>query len=145
MFTQVLLCLILVAGTILIHYETLITCTKFVGKLKLGSNRLRVLLIIFCLFAGHLLEILLYAIGYYLAVEVFEIGAFAGDAAHSGLSYFYFSGVSYTSLGFGEIYPLKGIRILTMVQAMNGLLLIAWSASFTYLMMERLWRLKDKN
>jgi hypothetical protein len=46
---------------------------------------------------------------------------------------------SYTTLGVGDVYPKGLLRILVGVEALNGFLLITWSASFTYLMMQRYW------
>ncbi|MFL6662236.1 MAG: potassium channel family protein, partial [Rhizobacter sp.] len=51
----------------------------------------------------------------------------------------YFSAETYTSLGFGDITPVGPIRLLAGVEALNGLLLIGWSASFAYIAMERYW------
>ena len=53
--------------------------------------------------------------------------------------HFYFSIASYTTLGIGDILPHGNIRIVAGLEALNGLVLVAWSASFTYLIMERLW------
>ena len=55
--------------------------------------------------------------------------------------YVYFSAVSYTSLGLGDIYPTGGLRLVTGAEALLGLLMIAWSASFAYLLMVELWPL----
>ena len=49
--------------------------------------------------------------------------------------------VSYTTLGIGDIYPLEGLRLMTGVESLAGLLMITWSASFTYLTMEKYWPL----
>jgi hypothetical protein len=54
-------------------------------------------------------------------------------------TYLYFSAETYTSLGFGDIYPLGEIRMVVGVEALTGLLMIAWTASFTYLEMQRYW------
>ena len=51
----------------------------------------------------------------------------------------YFSAETYTSLGFGDLTPNGPVRLLAGVEALNGLLLIGWSASFTYISMERFW------
>lgn len=51
------------------------------------------------------------------------------------LDYFYFSIVSYTSLGHGDVFPSGHLRFITGVEALNGLLLIAWSGSFIYIVM----------
>jgi hypothetical protein len=49
--------------------------------------------------------------------------------------------VTYTSLGFGDVYPIESMRLISGVEALTGLLMIAWSASFTYLAMEQFWTL----
>ena len=51
----------------------------------------------------------------------------------------YFSGSLYTSLGFGDIVPIGESRIFAVTEAVVGLVLIAWTASFTYLEMQRNW------
>lgn len=56
----------------------------------------------------------------------------------------YFSAETYTSLGFGDLTPNGPVRLLAGVEALNGLLLIGWSASFTYLCMERFWSPADE-
>ena len=45
----------------------------------------------------------------------------------------------YTSVGFGDILPQGHLRLIAGVEGLAGLLMIGWSASFTYLMMEKLW------
>lgn len=51
----------------------------------------------------------------------------------------YFSAVTYSSLGFGALFPTGAIRMICGVEALNGLVLIGWSVSFTYLVMEKFW------
>lgn len=51
----------------------------------------------------------------------------------------YFSAETYTTLGFGDLTPAGPVRLLAGVEALNGLLLIGWSASYTYIAMERFW------
>ena len=46
----------------------------------------------------------------------------------------------YTTVGFGDLVPTDEMRVLTSAEALAGLALITWSASFTYLQMQRLWR-----
>ena len=40
--------------------------------------------------------------------------------------------VSFTSLGLGDVCPHGPARLLTGIEALNGLLLIGWSPMFTY-------------
>jgi hypothetical protein len=45
----------------------------------------------------------------------------------------------FTSLGFGDVTPSGPLRLLAGMEALNGLLLIGWSASYIHLAMERFW------
>ena len=56
------------------------------------------------------------------------------------IPYFYYSAVLYTTLGFGDIIPLGPAKILTGIESLIGLGFITWSASFTFLEMQRYWR-----
>ena len=51
----------------------------------------------------------------------------------------YFSFTTFTTLGFGDIHPLGPIRFLTGIEALTGLVLITWTASFLFLEMQRHW------
>ena len=51
----------------------------------------------------------------------------------------YYSFVCYTSLGFGDIIPEGPIRFFTAFETLTGLVMIAWTASFMFLQMQRSW------
>ena len=51
----------------------------------------------------------------------------------------YFSVVTYTTLGFGDITPRGRLRLLCAMEAMTGMILVGWSISFTVIQMQRLW------
>jgi hypothetical protein len=55
----------------------------------------------------------------------------------------YFSATVYSTLGFGDLVPTQAMRLLAGIESVTGLLLITWSASFTYLEMVRYWRDED--
>jgi len=70
------------------------------------------------LVAGHLLEVMTWAVTYDL------VGA---APANSDLIYFAFS--NYTTLGRGDIAPVDGWRLLGPMTALNGIMLIGWSTA----------------
>jgi Ion channel len=78
-----------------------------------------------------------------LAVH-WHVGGFAGLPVETLQDCLYFSVVTYTSLGFGDHVPVSHARLIAGVEALNGLLLIGWSASFTYLAMERYWPMHER-
>lgn len=99
----------------------------------------RVLCIVFVVLTAHLAEVVLYAGAYAIAVKSLALGEFGGIAVERSLDFLYFSIVTYTSLGLGDVFPSGHLRFLAGVEALNGLLLITWSGSFIYLAMGRLW------
>ncbi len=138
-----LISLALVLMTVVVHYEALRLLAAHVEELKLPFRvRLRMALVMLAIIVTHFLEILLFALGLYLAARVIGVGALAGQVEASTFhEYLYFSLVSYTTLGLGDIYPTGGLQIITGVESLIGLLMITWSASFTFLYMEKFWRL----
>ena len=142
MFAAIIASLILVPASILIHYEALrlIGDRLLPGPARVGL-RWRMMAVVLACFAAHTLEVWLYALGYYVFDNVLWLASFAGLKEGTFTDYLYFSGITYTSLGFGDISPLGGARLIAGVEGLNGLLLIGWSASFTYLVMEQFWPL----
>jgi len=147
MFIAILLAMMMVLLTFWVHYLGLLWISRVVSAYVLRPQ-VRMLLIVLWIFCIHLLEIALYATAYLLAVELISIGSLhlnplAGLPLSGFMEYLYYSAVIYTSLGLGDIYPTGHIRFLSGVEALNGLLLIAWSGSFTFLAMGRLWPWKE--
>lgn len=139
-----LLSVMVIAVTSLITYEIL----RFVWNRlpTLGfSPRLRVLLIIIPIFATHIIAIWLYALVYFLVENLTSFGHLTGNVAASALTYesfmerLYFSASTYASLGLGDIVPNKDLRMLAVAEVLNGLVMIGWTVSFTYLSMEKFW------
>ena len=92
---------------------------------------------------SHLTHVAIYAAGYILLEHSFELGTITGSPSNMFSDAFYFSITSYTSLGIGDIYPSGQIRLLSGIEALNGLVMITWTASMTYLHMERFWNLNN--
>ncbi len=138
MLAVIVLGALLVAATSLIHYEALSMLSRRLPRIKLPQRAL-VLAGLLGLFAAHALEIFLYGMAYALLARWAGHGALGLGVAGLDTA-LYFSAETYTSLGLGDLAPVGPMRLLAGVEALNGLLLIAWSASFMYLEMERHWR-----
>ncbi|MEX1108906.1 MAG: potassium channel family protein [Dongiaceae bacterium] len=92
-----------------------------------------------------MLEVLVYALLYYVFADDLKLGSLTGDTHNRLFDFLYFSATTFTSLGIGDIYPIGPTRIVAAVESLNGLLLIAWSASFTYLVMRTYWPLDRRH
>ena len=136
--------LLLIALTTIIHYEVLRAMYVALPSLAI-PNRTKLLVVIFGAFAAHFLEIGVYGGALYMLVQYFGVGSLSGPLRFSFENCLYFSAETYTSLGFGDITPAGPLRLLAGVEALNGLLLIGWSASFAYIAMERFWRTDNES
>ena len=133
------------------HYEALRGLAALGHRLGRVSRVTFVLLIV-GLLVVHLIEIVTFSVAYglldgrqglgYLAPAPGSetVPALLRDPSDRQFDYVYFSAVCYTTLGFGDLIPHGPIRLLAAVEALTGLLLVAWSASFTYLQMHVRWR-----
>jgi hypothetical protein len=52
-----------------------------------------------------------------------EVGQVEEDFA----DFLYFSATSYSTMGIGDVYPAGALRLISGIEGINGLFLIAWS------------------
>lgn len=120
---------------IILHYEFLAKLTK----LKI-THRLSLVFIVFSLLISHILQILIFALGFKI-LYYFDLGSLTGS--NQSLSDFiYFSFTTFSTLGYGDLNPLGSIRFLAGLEALLGFVLITWSASFLYYEMQKYWNTK---
>ena len=129
----------LVAAVILIHFEALNQLSKLIPTLTI-KPRLRVLFGVFGTLFAHIAEIWVFAFGYYFMIHEGSFGSLEGHFDKSLMDCSYFSFVSYTSLGFGDIVAKGNVRFTAGLEALTGLVLISWTASFMYIEMQKLWK-----
>ena len=134
----------------IIYYELLYYAWYFIDRKFSVKPTRQVLYIVFATMISHMIAILLYSIMYYLLICYSEQGAMLFDttidsSSHRAWDFIYFSATTYSSLGYGDIIPTGELRILAMFEVINGLVLIAWSASSAFLAMEKSWQSKKTN
>ncbi|MGD8709612.1 MAG: potassium channel family protein [Ectothiorhodospiraceae bacterium] len=129
----------LVMVCVLLHYESFRVLSRFVAAGQGGRHRRRILVMMLSLLVAHVAEIWLFGAGYFLLLKQGAMGALAGIPVRDLLDCIYFSAVTYTTLGFGDIIPQGPIRFLAGTEALTGLLLVTWSASLTFVEMQRYW------
>jgi hypothetical protein len=78
------------------------------------------------LMAAHTAEVAIWALGY----RIF-------DAAPPGSDLVYFAFVNYTTLGYGDVLPVKDWQLLGPITAMNGVLLFGWSTAVIFEVLRR--------
>jgi len=73
------------------------------------------------LMAGHFSQIVVWSIAYALV-----------GAVPSGTDHLYLAFVNYTTLGYGDVVPVKRWNLLGPITAMNGVLLFGWSTAVIF-------------
>lgn len=138
MATILACCALLLVATTVVHYEVLRLLSFGLPIMRVPA-RAKLIIVIVGAFGSHAFQMLLYGGVYYLLIHALALGKLTGSADSSLATCMYFSAETFTSLGFGDILPGGPMRMVAGAEALNGLLLIGWSASFTYLAMERFW------
>ncbi len=117
---------ILIALTVIIHTFGLIGVTHFtswlVDRFRMHGRRSRVLAmitVVFGLFAIMTVEVWIWAVAFKL------VGAFDSFAAS-----LYFSTVTFSTLGYGDVVPVDEWRLFAALEGINGFLLIGWSTAY---------------
>ena len=139
MLIVIVSCLMLVAITTVMHYELLRGLSTWLPRIPVPS-RPKLLVVVFSAMLAHGQEIAVYGVWLFALVRFTSGSALVGPAGFSFANCLYFSAETFTSLGFGDLTPVGPVRLLAGVEALNGLLLIGWSASYIFLSMERYWK-----
>jgi voltage-gated potassium channel len=83
-------------------------------------------------FALHALEIVIWAAAYLALVPVSELASFEEAV--------YFSFVTFTTLGYGDISLSEGYRLLSGIEALNGIILVGWTTAMIFSVVQRIWQ-----
>lgn len=134
MLAQLLYGSLLVALTVAINGVALVGCIR---RLQLDSQ-----LITHSFLAGILLLSRLATwviVGHLLAIMVW--GAFyAWHGITSGVELgFYFSAVTYATIGYGDIVPPENWRLLAAMEGLTGILMCTWSGGFFFAVVSRMF------
>ncbi|MDR3424000.1 MAG: two pore domain potassium channel family protein [Alphaproteobacteria bacterium] len=132
--------------TVTVHYEIMTVVSDRVipwAQRHVHSRRVMTFAIA-GLLCGHIAEIGLFALAIKLLVFSPAFGSIQGDFSNLWGDFFYLSAVNYTSLGDNTIHLIGPARALSVSEALAGMMMIAWSASFTYLKMESIWERRRK-
>jgi hypothetical protein len=141
-FLTVLATFAVVVIAVLSHYEGLRFFTRWITRTSLRP-RLRIVVLIYGLLLLHSLEIWIFGVSYWLFSLAPGYGELLSQNRLYMLDYVYFSATVYSTLGFGDLVPTGPLRFMAGMESVTGLLMITWSASFTYLEMVQFWRNED--
>ncbi len=141
LFTTFILNSLIALFVIVFHYEVLYKLNIAMPKIQHIHARYKVLIAVGMIFIAHIIEIWIFALAYYLMLQFPTLGSVIGAASDHGLllDSAYLSFVTYTTVGYGDIVVDGYLRYLTGIEALTGLILITWSASFLFIEMQKYW------
>ncbi len=132
MLLNILIGVLIIGFTILIHGYGTIFWAKFLTK-RFKKNKKNFLskntvwLLIYTaifLLALNFLEAIIWGFTYYILPGITEF-----ESLEKAI---YFSLVTFTTLGYGEITISSSNRILSGIEAMNGVLLLGWTTAMMF-------------
>jgi voltage-gated potassium channel Kch len=140
MFNEVVLGSFHVFVTVIIHGIAMLLSTYWQREmlgvshdLSIWSSFFRVFYVVIVMFIATVLESAWWAANYlYLgALETFEAAM-------------YFSMVTYTTLGYGDITLGEEWRLLAAFQAANGVIIAGWSTALVFAVIQKLYGLRHR-
>ncbi len=131
----------IISIAVLIHAKVLYSLSSILPGLKI-SKKFKIIISVFTIILTHIVEVWLFAFSYHFLLKNGNFGSLQGNFNESLMDCSYFSFTTYTSLGIGDIIPIGHIRFLVGLEALSGLVLITWSASFLYIEMQKFWKIK---
>jgi hypothetical protein len=82
---------------------------------------------------AHALEVTVWAATYFLV-----------GAAPAGTDLVYLAGVTFTTLGYGDVVPAAEWQLLAPITAMNGVLLFGWSTAVIFEVLRRALAISER-
>lgn len=137
MITSVVACALTVVLCVYVHLTMLrLLNDRVLPRFQRHSRTAAGIMVLIAL-VGHLFEIWIFSVAI-LIVGSLSDTQFAEELQLDGFDAFYYSAVSYTSMGAEPLHE-SPLRILTAIEALTGLILITWTASFIFLVMQQTW------
>lgn len=133
---------LLIAATVIIHIMGIVGLIRFISSWipRLGSRTSYVgmlellTLTVIALFLLHTLEIWIWAVFYMLCGEFTDLGRAL-----------YFSTVTFSTLGYGDITLTDRWRLVSSFEAVNGVILFGISTAFVFAVIQRIYATVSKD
>lgn len=133
--------ILLVAGVVAFQVKSLLLLSEYLPRfpfrplLKVSAGLIGVI-------AAHVASIVLFGTAIFLLAKTNpeKFGRLEGDGSHAIHDFIYFSFTTYTTVGYGDYIPVGPIRLISQIEALVGLVLIACSASYIFMIMQDYWK-----
>ena len=138
MLSQLLTALVLMSVCVVIHAAGVTSVLRWMRRASIGSHEWWSWNWLFIRLVGwmillHLIEITVWALVYVWREALPDLA-----------TAMYFSGVTYTTTGYGDLVLPNDWRLVGAVEALTGILMCGWSTGFFFAVASRLVELKAK-
>ena len=110
---------LLVGLSVMVHYEVVYRIFIFMPS-RSRRPRLGVIWGVLLALLAHITEVLIFAVGYYGLILAEEFGTLVGALTPGFQDCVYYSFVTYSTLGFGDLIPTGPLRFLTGIESLTG-------------------------
>lgn len=133
--------ILLVAGVVALQVKALLLISEYLPRfpfrplLKVSAGLIGVI-------AAHVASIVLFGTVIFLLAKTNpdKFGRLEGFGSQTIHDFIYFSFTTYTTVGYGDYIPVGPIRLISQIEALVGLVLIACSASYIFIIMQDYWK-----
>jgi hypothetical protein len=134
MVSKLLIAWALLSLCVVVHASGVIWAVRWVRRSELPGQQLWLWAWLFIRVAGWI-----------ILLHVIEITAWALVYARAGAvpgiqSAWYFSAVTYTTTGYGDLVLPEDWRLVGAIEALTGILMCAWSSGFFFAVVSRMYR-----
>jgi hypothetical protein len=102
------------------------------GMVRAGKTLQVLINTVMVLLFLHTLEIMVWAYAYLIMLPAGELASFEEAV--------YFSFVTFTTLGYGDITLTENWRLMSGIEALNGIMLVGWSTALLFAVVQRTWQ-----
>ncbi len=133
----------LVAITVIIHAVGTTGLVQYLaGRFLDSQGKLRSRNVLSALTIAAVVLVFLHAVEIMVWAGVYKVLVPVGELADLEMAV-YFSFVTFTTLGYGDITLSEGWRLLSGIQALNGILLVGWSTALMFAVVQKAWQSHD--
>jgi hypothetical protein len=134
MISRLLIAWCLMALCVAIHAGGVTSALRWLGRQRIGWQAFWPATWLFIRLAGwmvlfHMLEIFAWGLFYFWTQSMPDL--------HSAI---YFSAVTYTTTGYGDLVLPKEWRLVGAVEALTGVLMCGWSTGFFFAVVSRMYQ-----
>jgi hypothetical protein len=106
--------------------------TDSAGMVIVGKSAQVLIGTVLALLVLHTIEIVVWAYAYLVLLPSGELASFEEAV--------YFSFVTFTTLGYGDITLTENWRLLSGIEALNGIMLVGWTTAMLFAVVQRTWQ-----